>query len=492
MPRSEKTTKTATATAETEPPEAAPSEKKRIGRPPKSEDRIPRVLSFFNRVSAIEKDDWGQRAFIKVYRLEPSIDRTRLGEPKHIAKYSEPIDEDRIKSDHGSGRYRLYLNFKAPTEKTERELDSMEIDILDMNFPPKLARGEWLDIPYNKKWEWCRAMLPKTDAEQIQQKTSATGDLVEALDVLDRVQSRAEDRMRPQQPQPNQTLDIIRGVKELMPPPPAPAPPATENKMLDTVVALLTKQIDRDATEAAELRKEIREMREKPNQEKKGPFGSLKDIVTEVKGILPDLKEMFPGFAAKAGELATSVARSRMSGDQEFWQPTIGKLVDGVMPIIQMTTAKFMSGRPPQPQPGTGQPGPQPRIPGAAPDQPPTVAAPNGSAAAPPAAGPPALSFLHRIAPALMNHLRDDMSGGDFAEWMFSGFGPEIDNLSWVSIKNAIGADAIVEMFRDSPYWQELQLIEAKFIKFVQEFCAWQPGAEEQTLTPPYEELEAN
>ena len=237
MSRSEKTGKTAVAEPETAQ-QAQPKPEKHRGRPPKGEDRIPRVLGFFKRIDAIAKEDWGARAAIKVYRLEPSIDRLRLGEPKHIQRYTEPIDEDRIKADHGSGRYRLYLNFKVPTEQSERELDSMEVDILDMNFPPKLARGEWLDIPANKKWEWCRNLLPPTPGEKAEAQRSATSEIVEAMQVVSQIQNEAREQSRPadKAEQPSM-LEIIRTVREMMP---APAPPATENKMLETVLALMT------------------------------------------------------------------------------------------------------------------------------------------------------------------------------------------------------------------------------------------------------------
>ncbi len=463
MPKSEKTGETATATAERPP--------KRTGRPPKSEDRIPKVIGFFNRVQSINKEDWGTRAYITVYRLEPSIDRTRLGEPKHIAKYSEPVDADRIKVDQGSGRYRLYLGFKAPTEKTERELDSIEIDILDMNFPPKLARGEWLDIPYNKKWEWCRTMLPATPTQQVEQRQSAVGELAETLEVLDGITSRAREQAKPTEaPARESTLDIIKGVKEMMTPP----APATENKMLDTVVALLTKQIDSQAAANSELRKEIADMRNNPKDSKGGILGNLTGIVGEVKSILPDLKEMFPALGEKVGAVSRAV-RSNMTGDQEFWQPIVNRIVEAITPAVPMFVNRLMTptnGQQPQQPPTLLQPAPGAQAP--------------GPGAAPPATGPEpqpfnpqqAFEFLKAHAKPFLDWFKDGMPGGEFAESIFNLYGADWQGLPWLHAKQTFGADNIVAIFKKSPFWPEIATMEAAFGTFVTDFVAWQPGQE--------------
>jgi hypothetical protein len=131
-------------TAVLEQPAEAPKRKKPSTKPQKQEkttgrqDPTPKTVSFFSRVQGISKEDWGTRAALTLYRLEPIIDRTRGSEKKLVTKYEEPIDENRIKLDYGSGRYRLYLTFKMPGTKEGRELDSIEFDILDMAYPPKV------------------------------------------------------------------------------------------------------------------------------------------------------------------------------------------------------------------------------------------------------------------------------------------------------------------------------------------------------------------
>src|ERR1039458_1891319 len=74
----------------------------------------PKLPSFYQTMNKVAKADWGPRATIYLYRVEPVIDRTRSGDLKYIMTYAEPINEDRIMADCGSGRYKLILNFRKP------------------------------------------------------------------------------------------------------------------------------------------------------------------------------------------------------------------------------------------------------------------------------------------------------------------------------------------------------------------------------------------
>ena len=195
--------------------------------------------------------------------------------------------------------------------------------------------------------------LPPTPGEKAEAQRSATSEIVEAMQVVSQIQNEAREQARPadKAEQPSM-LEIIRTVREMMP---APAPPATENKMLETVLALMTKQIDTAAADNRKLRKEISDMRNNP-EKKGGALGTLKEIVAEAKGLLPDLKEMFPNLGQTVSGAARAV-RSNMGADQEFWQPIVTKIIDAVAPAAPMFIAKLMTPKPPGQQPQ--QPGPQ-------------------------------------------------------------------------------------------------------------------------------------
>ena len=110
-------------------------------------------------MAKVSKADWGARANIYLYRVEPMIDRTRSGENKFVNVYAEPVSEDRVMADYGSGRYKLILNFRKPGAETGDLIDSMYMDILNMKYPPKIPLGEWVDDPRNKKWAWAKDCL---------------------------------------------------------------------------------------------------------------------------------------------------------------------------------------------------------------------------------------------------------------------------------------------------------------------------------------------
>lgn len=159
----------------------------------------PKILTFFERVDAIDPKDWGMRAKIKVYRLAPIINRLVGSETKFITIYTEPITEQKLKIDHGSGRYRLYLNYKAPAGQKEKELDVVELDILDKNFPPNINPGEWLDDPRNKVWAWAKPKTVDPPAAGAAAPAPAS-DPFAVLDTVMDLQDRIEQRIKPAEP----------------------------------------------------------------------------------------------------------------------------------------------------------------------------------------------------------------------------------------------------------------------------------------------------
>src|SRR5271157_5168529 len=91
-----------------EPPQAAQ-------RARKGSDPLPKLREFFDTLARISPADWGSRASVKVYRLAPIFDALVGSKKKYIMLYmaAPAPTEETIKHDCGSGRYRLYLNFKT-------------------------------------------------------------------------------------------------------------------------------------------------------------------------------------------------------------------------------------------------------------------------------------------------------------------------------------------------------------------------------------------
>src|ERR1017187_7874042 len=88
---------------------------------------------FFDSLRKIALGDWGSRYYLYLYRLEPVIDRLRSGETKYVMRYSEPVDEQKLMIEHGSGRYRLNLvGLKPATGANDgTEIGRYECDILN-------------------------------------------------------------------------------------------------------------------------------------------------------------------------------------------------------------------------------------------------------------------------------------------------------------------------------------------------------------------------
>ena len=126
---------------------------------------------FFEGQKRIQSEDWGTRANVYLYRLEPITDRLKGGNSTvFVMKYDEPVDQDKILVDHGSGKYRAILTFRKPGENTGDQVDSAIFEMLNPNFPPKVPPGEWVNDSRNKKWAWAAPMLPKTAAQQQQEQ----------------------------------------------------------------------------------------------------------------------------------------------------------------------------------------------------------------------------------------------------------------------------------------------------------------------------------
>jgi hypothetical protein len=453
------------------PPETAeaaePAAKRQAGRPLGAKTGAAASnRTLFQRMEEIPADDWGSRATVHLYRLEPFTDRLRSGNVIHIMRYSEPIDEARVMADHGSGKYRAILNFRKQSGPKSDEVGRFEFEILNTMFPPNVPLGEWVDDPRNKKWAWAKDMLEARAAAKLPpvQQQSRVGEALETIRAV-------KELMPEQQPQTQtntsaDTLATIKAVRELFP---APAP-QTENAMLNTVVSLFTAQIAASQEEARELRKEVREMRQNPTGKSDG-ISSFKEFVGAAKELLPAIKEVFPGAGeAVAGAVA---GRSRMGPWQEMFQPTLTALAQGLAPVLPMV-AQAMFTR--QAAPGMMQPNP-----GA-----PANALPPGQAPQQQQRANPLIAFLNSITPAMLNNLKKYAAGDEESDGemfainltdMFGQLTPE--GIDWHEAAKQAGVVNIVSLYRQSPYWPAIGPMEPKFIEFLTQFLAATPGAEE-------------
>jgi len=439
------------------PPQAAQPAQR--GRPPGPRDITQTTIQpFFRRVAAVNRDDWGTRYKIKVYRLAPIIDRLRGSENKYICIYEEPITEEKIKHDHGSGRYRLYLSCKSPANKEEKEVDRIEFDILDMNFPPKVPPGEWVEDSRNKPWAWAKPPMPGA-AEAA--TASATGNLMEAVQVLGDLQDRAEERAkeridanRPQSWDPAAQLKAVSDVAKDL----ASALKATPE---NPIPAFISEQMSAMRTELAEQRRRSDSLMDrlldnaKAPQQQNGAMSAIRELVTGVKELLPDLQGFFP----KADEaIAGRMARSHMGPWQEFFQPVLPGLVNALAPILPVLAQRLAGSEPPNGMPRPNMPLPLPSPGQAARTQQPE----------------PNLDAM------LLNALGNERTGGDFADSILTLYGP----LLYRQVCS-LGEAGMLAMLQQRPVWAQLGALQSKMPQFIHEFVTYgEEGGPDQEEEP--------
>lgn len=435
----------------------------------RKKDAIPKAITFFDRMAGIEKADWGTRAKIKVYRLEPITDQLRVSPNKYIRIFDEPITEETIKRDPscGSGRYRLYLRFKEPTQE-EKEIDSVEIEILDQHFPPKIAKGAWLDDPRNEKWAWAKKNY---DAEQKNGTVDSNG-FLQGLEVLDRIDARARERYA--STDPVDTVDKIIGVAQRLAP--QPPPPQTENATLSSIVQLMIAQSERSQKQSdALLQMLLAQVGKQQQQPAADGRTSMKELVALFKDdVLPLIEKLKPSETIDA-----ITRRSKMNGWQEMLQPAIPVVVDFLKPFAAgLATSLFTRAGQPMPPPGMN--GAQAAAPAA------SLAPGSQNGAMPP--------LLNMIAPAMLNYMRVEADphelGEDFASWVHEGFEADPRFNSAIAMARTAGPNVIIAQFKGSPWWLDkgagsdkpsLAEMEGKFGVFVQAFLNWRPSRETES-----------
>lgn len=427
---------------------------------------IPSARNFFEKMADIKREDWGTRANLHLYRLEPYTDRLRSGTVVFIMKYAEPIDETRILMDHGSGRYRAMLTFRKPSTEKSDELDRHDFDLLNIKFPPKIPKGEWVDDPRNKKWEWARNFYENGDRPPV--TPSQTDSVVETMRTLNEMRrDMREELTPPPAAAPPSVLDTIRAVKEILPQP----APATDNSVLNTVVTLMTKQIEASQEEVRELRKEMRE-----RQNVTGGGFSVEKLVEGADKIMPLIERIWPAAKDAAEKVAGRAIRSNMNGWQEFLQPMMPEIIK--MPVWGIIAqGMMMKGSQPQPAGMAQQMNPaQAALP---PGQPQPATDPRSEM----------VQFLDELWKPMNNHLamlrppnNEDPNelGKEFAAWVYDGYSADTRYEPTLAAAKATGVPMIVGLYKGSPYWPIIAPIEVRFATFIEAMLKWEPPADEE------------
>lgn len=479
------------STPETSAKETPPAVHKRRGRPRNSEaakEAAENSHSFFQTCSRIDPQDWGTRASIYLYRAEPIIDRSRSGDFHYVDKYSETINEDRILTDHGSGKYRLMLNFQKPGASVSSTVDTSVLTLLNVKFPPKIAPGDWVDDPKNNKWAWAKESFPKPPS------ANGAGQVLETLKVFSDIQKGLKEDEKPREPAPvlpnpvSQVRETIQALKELAP---QPAPPATENQTLQSIVNLIINQSKQQAdqataqiaAQAAQNNTLLQALLARGNQAPQSNT-SFTDAINVISDKLIPLVEKLKPSAEEA--ISNFTRKSKMSGWQEMIQPAIPVVVDFLKPFGVALATRLLTPAS-NAFPASATPPGMGAMPGALPQPAPEVApqVPGAAAGFPP--------VLNMLAVPMLTYMRLDgdprQLGRDFASWVHEGYSADPRFSQALALARASGASSVVVAFKASPYWLDKGLtrdqpslaeMEPKFQVFIESFLRWQPSEEEE------------
>ena len=439
-------------------------------------------VTFFDMLRSMSEAEW-QHYLCYGYRMTPITDRRSSGGGLYIFKYGEPFDEEDIKKDHGSGGYKIRLNYTDPETGSSKTVQIHKFDILDERFPPKIPAGEWLDDQRNKKWAWARPKdAPASDASSGAGALGGTAEGFRAVreivamlkpeggnggastdsvtrQVIDAMKTSHKEAWEMFQAQnkpadPMAQIQAIVGIMKLLQPPPPPPPP--QNGPSDKLMELLIQQ---NTTLLAAL------------TTKQSPVGNFTQMLTAIG----EVRELF----------------ARGGPERSWWEEPISRLAESIGPMLagsgaymnRPAAAAAPAGAPPNaPPPAGGQP------PGAG--APPAAPPPGGEQ--PPGAGAETdeqarQTFLQYrqmvlgLSGPLMQHLQNGQPGGDFAIWFVDGYGWA----PYTEIK-ALGDEKILQLVQSIPeLWSQLQPIQSSFRGFLYEFLNWKPTEEDDSGQEP-------
>lgn len=277
---------------------------------------------FFAALKVFPKADWDEQLMMYLYRTHPLIDLGRKGQGEwKIERYTSPIDSQQVLEAHGSGGYKILLVRWSPLTRQTTLLRTHYFTLLNMNFPPKVPFGSWLDKPENKEWLWAKPVLERQVVGGAAQGTSTDGDLFRAA-------VAAVKELRPDVSHEDQTtltklvLETMKDAnKQMM----ERANPSNTLELVNTIVTaisgnkggaessvmqLVTTQLSTMSAELAAERAFNRELLKtmaapKPGEEKK----SFKSEVTELADVMSTLGFQRGGKSTDWGEAAVEIGK---------------------------------------------------------------------------------------------------------------------------------------------------------------------------------------
>jgi hypothetical protein len=260
-------------------------------------------LSFWEYLSSLE-DKWSTGNLkMYIYRVWPVIDKRES--QVYLCQVQEPVDEDYLLRNLGSGRYLLMVKDRS------KLLRKHTMSVHNQAYPPRVDESEVLTDPRNdsyfKVWKkpngtgrFEKEPLAQTDVNTVLTTVlEKTGSFDPKLADLWEKTARERDELSKALAAKNAPPDLLavaRGLKELFPPQP---PPAAEKDLLAVITAI--KDLRQDPLAVMQQAKELFA----PVESERGSGGESDEI---------DRLDKVLGFAQKLAALRLPTAGPQRMG----------------------------------------------------------------------------------------------------------------------------------------------------------------------------------
>lgn len=243
---------------------------------------------FFEQLAGFTTDDW-QYLIAYLYRTSPTIDRKSNGRPANIRKYVDFFDSDRIMREHGSGGYRIDLCRRNPVSGKCPRIGQLYLDIMNLDYPPRVPLGDWVDEPENNIWKWAKPSLEHAAATghfPTQEDPNKLFDTI--LTGVERLRGAGSDKGDSVAAATiKQFGDMVTVLLS------RPAAPPPDNTASNQIIAFLQNEL-------SEQRKEVRSIREQlAQQQPKSFLEQMKEFVPAVSQAVEILGLKRAGKAAQ-------------------------------------------------------------------------------------------------------------------------------------------------------------------------------------------------
>jgi hypothetical protein len=410
--------------------------------------------NWFTWLSQFSPDDWDNMLGY-LYRTAPKIDRRANGKPTSLAKFSHFFDQEDIKLNYGSGGYRIDLTVRDPVSGRMNRLCQHYFNILNLDYPPRVPPGDWVDEPENDAWKWAKPLLEAGAAATVAQMTNPAGDPNKLFDTV----LSGIERLRPaENGNGMMAAELIKGMNQMQQYMLQNSDPVKQLQMLAT---LMPKPEAKDDTLTKFLFDELKAMRQELRDARLA--AAPKSIIEQLKELLPMAKEMLSLTGTGRGEKSNPWA--------EVLTSVVDKLGEHVPTIVDAfknggggSGGFRLNGPQPQAQPQPGAAQPQP----AAPDTPidpesvltkeqqmkmQTIIQNFGA-------------LIQQVTPFLIDHFTTNMTGFDFRDWFLARYGMN----NWTALRVQVGAQDLCDLAQHHDMLKQALAPPEKLLVFLNEF----------------------